>query len=78
MKKHAVTGSASTEAEGGLTYGAQTVMQQVGSADLLCNSPAGVIKSAVTKTLKGDQEGRNGQLSRRGRTIMTTANPDTV
>lgn len=41
----------------------QTVMQWVGSADLLCNSPAGVIKGAATKTLKGDQEGGNGQLS---------------
>lgn len=46
--------------------GAETVLQRVRSADLLCNSPAGVIKGAVTKTLKGDQEGGNGQLSRRG------------
>lgn len=41
-------------------------MQWVGSADLLRNSPAGVIKGPVTKTLKGDQEGGNGQLSHRG------------
>ncbi len=32
--------------------------QQVRSADLLCNSPVGVIKGAVTKMLKGDQGGQ--------------------
>lgn len=52
--------------EVGTDRSAPTVVQQVGSADLLCNRPAGVIKGAVTKTLKGDQEGGNGQLSRRG------------
>lgn len=35
----------------------QTGIRQVKSADMLCNSPAGVIKGGLTKTLKGDQEG---------------------
>lgn len=36
----------------------KTVIQQVRSADLLCNSPAGVIKGAATKTLRGDRGGQ--------------------
>lgn len=36
---------------------AQTDIQPVESADMLCNSRTGVIKGGLTKTLKGDQEG---------------------
>lgn len=45
--------SLSTGHEGGLSQG--RICSR--SADFLCNSPAGVIKGAVTKTLRGDQGG---------------------